>query len=124
MLENIKKKNKQTGNLGEDIAARYLEENGCHVLTRGFSCNFGEVDIIFQDHDEIVFAEIKTRTSLEYGFPADSVTHKKQKHILNTAKYFLYINRIYHYNARFDVIEILLKSNQKPILNHIKNVFW
>ena len=124
MLENIKSKNKVKGDLGERVVNRYLEKYQYDVLCRNFKCSFGEVDIIFKDKDELVFAEIKTRTGIEYGFPAEAVTDFKKKHILNTAKYFLYKTNMLNNNIRFDVIEVFLKNNKKPTINHIKNVFW
>lgn len=124
MSENIKSKNKMKGNLGEDVVNQYLEVCHYDVLCRNFSCYFGEIDIIFKDKDELVFAEVKTRTSVNYGFPAESVTEFKKKHIVNSAKYFLYKTGAQDLNVRFDVIEVYLINNRKPYINHIKNVFW
>lgn len=124
MSESIKSKNKLKGDLGERFVNQYLEKNQCDVLCRNFKCSFGEVDIVFKDKNELVFAEIKTRTGIEYGFPAEAVTDFKKKHILNTAKYFLYKTNMLKENVRFDVIEVYLVNNKKPIINHIKNVFW
>ena len=124
MLENIKTKNKEKGDFGEKIVNCYLEKSGYQILCKNFQCNLGEIDVIFKDKHEIVFAEIKTRTGIKYGFPAESVTNFKKKHILNSAKYFLYKNRIFNKNVRFDVIEVYILKNRKPIINHIKNVFW
>lgn len=123
MLENIKSKNKIKGNFGEDVVNQYLSKNGYEVLERNFQCNFGEIDIIFRDKNEIVFSEIKTRNGVKYGYPAESVTYLKKKHIYNTAKYFLYKNGLLNKFVRFDVIEVYL-NNKKPIINHIKSVFW
>lgn len=123
MLENIKSKNKFKGNFGEDVVNRYLDKYGYEVLVRNFKCSFGEIDIIFKDKDEIVFSEIKTRSNKNYGYPADSVTYFKKKHIYNTAKYFLYKNNLSNNFIRFDVIEVYL-NHKKPIINHIKSVFW
>lgn len=126
MLENIKikTKNKIKGDLGEKTVEKYLEKNGYKILARNFKCKYGEIDIIFEDKKEIVFGEIKTRNGLKYGYPAESVTSIKRKHIFNTSKYFLYINDLLNKNIRFDVIEVYLKNNKNPIINHIKSVFW
>ena len=94
MLGSVKSKNKVKGNQGEEVVNKYLEKNGCEVLARNFYCRFGEIDIVFKEKEEVIFAEIKTRTGIKYGFPAESVTYFKKKHILNTAKYFLYINKL------------------------------
>lgn len=123
MSENIKTKNKLKGNFGEELVYEYLEKEGTRVLARNFKSNFGEIDVIFKDKDEIVFAEIKSRTGIKYGFPAESVTFRKQNHIKMTAKYYLYINNLMNCKIRFDVIEVYLKSD-KNIIHQIKNVFW
>lgn len=111
------------GNFGEDIVNKYLNKYGYKVITKNFQCSLGEIDVIFKDKDEIVFAEIKTRTGIQFGFPAESVTIYKKKHILNSAKYFIYINSLKG-KFRFDVIEVYLLKDKKPFINHIKNVFW
>ena len=56
MLENIKtkKENKSKGDLGEKFVEKYLDKIGCRILSRNFTCNYGEIDIIFKDKDEIV----------------------------------------------------------------------
>lgn len=80
--------------------------------------------MIFLDKKEIVFTEVKTRTGIKYGFPAESVTRFKKKHIWNSAKYFLWEAGLLDSAIRFDVIEVYLNTGQTPIIHHIKNVFW
>ena len=123
MLKNIKSKNKFKGDFGENVVNSYLNYYGYEILDRNFKCSFGEIDIIFKDKDEIVFSEIKTRNSIKYGHPAESITYFKKNHIYNTAKYFLYKNSLSNKFIRFDVIEVYL-NHKKPIINHIKSVFW
>ena len=123
MLKNIRNENKQKGDKGEDFIAKYIEENGYEILSRNFKCYYGEIDIIFKDKDEIVFSEVKSRNGIKYGYPAESVTYFKRNHILNTAKYFLYINGLLNENIRFDVIEVYL-NKKPPLINQIKSVFW
>ena len=71
--------NKETGKLGEDIAVHYLKQNGYVILDRNFECRQGEIDIITLDEKEIVFVEVKTRTSNKYGAPSEAVNKIKQK---------------------------------------------
>ena len=123
MLENIKTKNKLKGDFGEKFVIKYLNKYGYIVLCKNFKCNYGEIDIIFEDLDEIVFGEIKTRNGIKYGYPAEAITDIKRKHIFNTSKYFLYINKLLNKNIRYDVFEVYI-NNRKPIINHIKSVFW
>lgn len=100
----------------------YLLENDYIVLDKNFQSNFGEIDIIALDKNkEIVFIEVKTRTSNLYGYPSESVTDKKLKHIYNTAKYYLHIRNLENDPVRIDVIEVYA-VNKKFLINHIKQV--
>ena len=124
MSESIKSDNKVKGNFGEKIVLKYLNKYGYEILDKNFESSYGEIDIIFKDKNYIVFAEIKSRTSVKYGLPAESVTKYKKRHILNTAKYYLYKNEGLKCDVRFDVIEVYFRKNNVPLINHIKNVFW
>lgn len=110
---------KDTGNIGEDIVAKYLEEKGYKIIERNFRCKLGEIDIIAQDKEEIVFIEVKTRKILSYGNPADSVNQPKQKHIYKASEYYLLINNKLDDFTRIDVIEVYL-NNAGYKINHIK----
>lgn len=111
--------NKEIGNFGEDVATNFLKEKGYKILEKNFSCKQGEIDIIAKDKKEIVFVEVKTRTNTNYGYPAEAVNVAKQKHIYNSAKYYIHINNLYNEFIRFDIIEIyFIKKNYK--INHIK----
>ena len=95
------------GRDGEEAAAAHLKKNGMQILERNFRSQSGEVDIIAMDGKVIVFAEVKTWSS--YGIDAleQSLDAKKQRKIIETAKYFLSVHREYRYMAiRFDVIFI------------------
>ena len=113
-----------TGKWGEDLACAYLKKQNYTIIERNFSCYQGEIDIIAKDHvtDELVFIEVKTRTNLEYGYPIDSVTKSKQKHLYRACCYYLYRHDIYNTFIRVDVIEIFVK-NQTPHIRHTKQIF-
>lgn len=113
-------KNRIIGINGEDIAIKYIEEQGMKLVERNFYCKSGEIDIIAKDKDELVFIEVKTRTNTKYGVPAEAVNIRKQKHMYHAIEYYLYSNRINNINVRIDVIEILL--SKKQLINHIKNI--
>ena len=112
----------ELGKFGEDRAVDYLKNQDCEILTRNFLCNQGEIDIVAKDKDELVFFEVKTRNSLDYGKPVDAVNNFKQKHIWEAAKYYLYRNKIFNSFIRFDVIEVYIKNN-KIFINQIRNIF-
>ena len=112
---------KDLGNSGEDIAVQYLKSHGHIILKRNFYCKQGEIDIITKDKNEIVFIEVKSRSSTEYGLPSEAVTKQKIQHLYKTARYFLYKNKMLNEFVRFDAVEILIKSGKFNI-NHIKQI--
>lgn len=114
-------KKKELGNVGEQLAVEYLEKNKYNILDRNFYCKQGEIDIVAQDNNEIVFVEVKTRSGLDFGQPSESVNKIKQKHMYKTAQYFLYKSNCINKFIRFDVIEILIE-NGKFNINHIKQI--
>ena len=109
----------EIGKLGEDIAVNYLKQKGYKILDRNFECRQGEIDIIALDKKEIVFIEVKTRTSNKYGTPSEAVNKIKQKHMLQTIKYYLYIRNLSDEFVRIDVIEVCIKDNVYKV-NQIK----
>lgn len=113
--------NQEIGKLGEDLATKYLQKIGYIIIDRNFRCKQGEIDIIAKYKQEIIFIEVKTRTNLNYGKPAEAVTQVKQKHIEKAAKYYIYINNLYHSFIRADIIEVYIKK-EKYKINHIKQV--
>ena len=68
-----------------------------------------------------MFIEVKSRSNIVFGLPSEAVTKQKMKHILKTARYFLYKNKMINEYIRFDVVEILIKSGKFNI-NHIKQI--
>ncbi len=117
---------KQTiGKLGENISCDYLEDNNYKILDRNFNCRQGEIDIVAYDikNNEVVFFEVKTRTSFNFGFPSEAVNNLKQKHILNSVKYYLYCKGLEDSFIRIDVIEIMVDiEHHRYKLNHLKGV--
>lgn len=118
-MRNILKK--RFGNIGEKIAVEYLEKNNYKILERNFYCKQGEIDIIAIDKEEIVFIEVKTRSSNIFGSPSEAVNYIKQKHIYRSAKYFLYKFDLLESLVRFDVIEVLIERGKFNV-NHIKQI--
>lgn len=113
---------KELGNIGEKVATRFLLERNLEILENNFYCKNGEIDIIAKDHKEIVFIEVKTRRNKKFGRPLEAVNYIKQKHMKETARYFLYKNNLENELIRFDVIEIFFIKGKFKI-NHIKQIF-
>ncbi|MGL5717588.1 MAG: YraN family protein, partial [Paraclostridium sp.] len=112
--------NVEKGQLGEQIATQYLIDNGAYIIEKNYNTKLGEVDIIAQINEEIVFVEVKARSNINYGYPSEAVNYKKQNKIINIAKYYILKNRLENSAIRFDVIEIYLKNKK---INHIINAF-
>ena len=111
----------EIGKIGEDLATKYLESLGYVIIERNFVAKQGEIDIIARDKKELVFLEVKTRTNDLYGKPVEAVTAPKQKHLINTAKYYLYSKHLENEFVRIDVIEVYIRNNKYRI-NHIKQI--
>lgn len=109
----------EIGKIGEELAVKYLKENGYEIIERNFECKQGEIDIIAKDKEEYVFIEVKTRTNENYGKPKEAVNQVKKKHIYKSTECYTYIHNIENEPIRIDVIEIY-KKKEKYILNHIK----
>ncbi|MGN0659340.1 MAG: YraN family protein [Emergencia sp.] len=103
--------NRQIGCLGEELAAGMLRNQGYEILERGFRCTYGEIDIIARRRGVLVFAEVKTRTSLAFGRPSEAVTAEKRRHMKSAAAAYLQQQkgRICH-SCSFQVIEILINQ--------------
>ncbi len=111
--------NKKTGSAGEDLACRYLQENGYVILERNkHYSRFCEIDIIAKIKDIIVFVEVKTRKTNLYGTPFEAVTKAKLSNIRKGVQYYLSEHKINKY--RIDVVGITLKPDIK--IEHLKNV--
>ena len=106
------------GKIGEARAFNYLKENNYKILIINYKCKLGEIDIIAQKDDVLVFVEVKARTTLKFGLPRESVTAYKQHKIKMVASYYLQKTKQFNKVCRFDVIEILGDK-----INHIQNAF-
>ena len=117
----MKNENKKTGNQGEYMARKYLEEKGYEIIETNFYCRFGEVDIIAKNKNEISFIEVKTRKQFIYGLPAESVTKQKKSHIYKIAEFYIYLYQLYNYPISLDVIEVYMFEDKENRIEHIKN---
>jgi len=108
----VSKTTTQLGKSGEEKAVEFLEGHGIEILTRNFRSPYGEVDIIGRKGEQVIFFEVKTRTSDTCGYPEDSVTPKKKERLVETALFYLQEKNLLLNNWRIDVISILLEENE------------
>ena len=86
--ESLPKRNNPLGKLGEDFAVKFLLQKDYRILARNFRSRFGEIDIVAQKGDALVFVEVKTRWSKKFGGPFEAVTPWKIQKIKRTAEYY------------------------------------
>ena len=116
--------NRELGKLGEDIAAHHISQNGYIILERNYRTKIGEIDIIAKHDNYLVFIEVKTRKSINFGYPREAVDKAKQFKIINIANFYLEKGKQYYCHIRFDVIEIMLhKNNEMKSIVVLKNAF-
>ncbi len=116
-------KHNELGSRGENIAKKYLRSKGFRILETNFRAGKGEIDIVAEKNKMIVFVEVKTRSSLLYGKPCEAITPYKQRMLRTTATSYLLHHAAPESSGRFDVVEILMRSDEEYELNHIVNAF-
>lgn len=111
------------GTYGEQLAVAYLQQKQHTILHTNLRINRREVDIVSLEGALLVFTEVKTRTSFDFGYPETAVTAQKQMHIKSVAEAFLLEHPEYE-QIRFDVISILLQDGRAVEYHHIEGAFY
>jgi len=116
------------GAIGEEIAEEYLKKNNYVILEKNFRYRrLGEIDIISREKNYVCFVEVKTRSSVEYGYPREAVNRKKQENIRKLAQIYLAQRNINNADIRFDVVEVYIEKGDNDIqvkkVSLIKNAF-
>lgn len=112
------------GRLGEELAARFLEEKGFQVVERNFRCRLGELDLIGWDKQTLVFVEVRTRSSTSFASPEESVNQRKQQRLRRLAAWYQAAIIRHEVDCRFDVITVLLsKAGKIQKINHLVGAF-
>lgn len=110
------------GKAGEDLAAKFLEQKGFKIIERNYRFERGEIDLIAEEGDELVFVEVKARRSTIFGAPEDAVTEEKQEQVHTVADGYLFEHDIDNRPCRFDVIAIEFR-NGKVDIRHLRDAF-
>jgi len=107
---------------GQYEAEKFLLNKGYKILEQNYRIKTGEIDLIAQDGEFIVFIEVKFRSSLSHGLPREAVGSTKQQKIIRTATHYISKRSLDSQDFRFDVVEVLLQ-NERVLINHIENAF-
>lgn len=108
------------GRRGEEEVVRYLTGQGYRLVKRNFCCPAGEIDIIAMDGKTLVFVEVRSRSSENFGLPQESVNWRKQAKLRLVARHYLAIIGGYRGQVRFDVLA--LKYGSRGRLEHLKHI--
>jgi len=113
--------NQRIGRWGEEVAAQYLEERGYTRVAKNIYTPHGEIDLIMQLGEIVVFVEVKTRTSSRYGYPEEAITPRKLQHMFESAQYYAQENEIDHWQV--DAVSVEGKpKGAKPRITHFEDV--
>ncbi len=115
----------ELGRRGEGLANQYLAENGYQIIATNYRCTIGEIDIIAQKDRKVIFVEVRTKSSLRYGTPAESITPAKISKMKRVAEFYLKERLPLSggpIRIRFDFIGITCERDGTHRLEHIKGI--
>ena len=119
----MKKNHLETGTIGEELAVTYLLEKKFQILDRNWRCKHFEIDIIATHEKNLIFVEVKTRKTLNFGYPEESVNSAKMKRLKLAAT-------VYHFNhptfkrIQFNIISILILPNKPISVEMFEDVYF
>ncbi len=111
------------GKKGEDLAVKYLTQKGYKIIDRNFRGKNGEIDIIGLKNNILVFFEVKTRTSSQFGTPFEAVTSWKMKALVRTAQFYKISHKNLPEQMRIDAISVTLDTYDEPFnIEQMENI--
>lgn len=108
------------GNRAERLAAQFLQQHGLRLLQQNYHCRFGEIDLVMQDGDTLVFAEVRLRSRSDFGGASASINHAKQKKLVRAAQHYL-AGLAHIPPCRFDAV--LLHTTDGSSIEWVKDAF-
>lgn len=119
-----RKSHRDLGAAGEAAAAAWLEARGYQVLARNVRTRYGEIDLVARSGSLVVFVEVKSRTSLRYGHPAEAIARHKRRRLARLAAACLHRFGLEHCTVRFDAIAVRLDGRAHvAAIEHIPDAF-
>ncbi len=110
------------GAWGEAVATDYLEKQGCRILSRNYTCRYGELDLVAQQGEFLLFVEVKARSGRSWDTPAQALTRKKQEKLLLAAQTYLQEHPT-TLQPRFDLIQVFFHLEQgTPKLDRVDHL--
>ena len=110
----------QLGAKGEELARDFLRQQGYQILTSNYRCRHGEIDIVAQEGEDLVFVEVRSRRSTAFGIPEESLTRAKIRHLTASSQHYLQEHASQGVHWRIDLISIRFGAGyQLESLNHL-----
>ncbi|CAM4254893.1 YraN family protein [Saccharibacillus endophyticus] len=115
---------KDKGRAAEEAATSYLQRQGWRIIERNWSCRSGELDIVAEQGEILLFVEVRSRSGLGYGMPAESIDARKIGQVRRTAEVYLHRFGVSDRQIRFDAVAVMLGRNLEiRSLEHIEDAF-
>ncbi len=113
------------GRWGEDQAAKHLKVKGYKILQRNWRCRRGEIDLVAQDDEILVFIEVKTRRGRDYGTPEEAITRTKAKRLLELGQRYLLEHDLVDVEWRVDLVAVELDHQGRLVrCEQVPNIVW
>lgn len=112
----------ETGQSGEKLAVEFLKKQGFKIIETNFKCKFGEIDVVAREGGILVFVEVKTRSSNQFGLPEEAVGYRKIQHIIKSAQVYHSLHNNLPLGDRIDVVAIEKDGKLIKRLELIRNV--
>jgi len=110
------------GVYGERVALRHLTEAGLEVLETNWRCPAGEIDIVAVEGDVLVICEVKTRSTLTFGTPAEALTPAKTRRLWRLAACWLAEHDLPHSDVRVDLVAVVRQRRGPALVEHVRGV--
>ena len=112
----------ELGRRGEQVAAEWLQERGYRLLDRNWRCPSGELDLILRDGATLVFAEVKTRSSFDFGHPFEAITSKKAARLRRLAAAWCREHGPGSAEVRIDAVAVTDAWTKRPLVEHLTGI--
>jgi putative endonuclease len=104
---------RDTGNLGEQLACSFLANNGYRIIETNYRCRDGEIDVVTQQKNILVFIEVRSKKGYRFGSPEESITEKKKEKLRAVAEHYTQNHENLPAEWRIDVVAVQMNSNGK-----------
>ncbi len=122
MMQTPSDPRRQFGNRGEDLAAVFFLDKGFRILERNWNCRLGEIDLIVEKAGRFHFVEVKTRRALTFGYPEESITRTKLKHLARAIEVYLLQSKIQIRDYQVDALAIVAPIGGERDYHYVENI--